>query len=93
MRDSNPRGREPNPLSNPATASFATVLDVYRSLNERRVESGERWRTVATETETETGAHLLANEIWREVISLPGGSLSAGLSASVPVSVLPSSSS
>ena len=32
MRDSNPRGREPNPLSNSAPARFRAFVDIHLSL-------------------------------------------------------------
>ena len=48
MRDSNPRGREPNPLSNPATGSFADASGRLHRLDWRArrtcTNAAERWQ-------------------------------------------------
>lgn len=54
MRDSNPRGREPNPLSNPEDAfvdHFADRIPVHNLVFE---DVDEPWRTLAVETPIET---------------------------------------
>jgi hypothetical protein len=54
MRDSNPRGLAPDPLSNSAPAHSGWFADGFLGLRARIANVGGRPRTVATETKTET---------------------------------------
>jgi hypothetical protein len=54
MRDSNPRGLAPNPLSNSAPGCFGEFADVHLSLHQRRSITDERQRTLTIETRIET---------------------------------------
>ena len=54
MRDSNPRGREPNPLSKSALVRSPPSLSVRSRVDRRRFVADERQRTFPTETRTET---------------------------------------
>jgi hypothetical protein len=54
MRESNPRGREPNPLSKSALVRSPPSLSVRSSVDRRRFVADERQRTFPTETRTET---------------------------------------
>jgi hypothetical protein len=54
MRDSNPRGLAPNPLSKLPPPLFTRVLAVCDERSSRLGNLGERGRTRATETRIET---------------------------------------
>ena len=54
MRDSNPRGLAPNPLSKSALRCFGVCADVHLSLRAGFANVGGRPRTATTETRTET---------------------------------------
>jgi hypothetical protein len=54
MRDSNPRGLAPNPLSNSAQSPFRALADGRLSLRADGMNAGGQPRMVATETRTET---------------------------------------
>jgi hypothetical protein len=54
MRDSNPRGLAPNPLSKSALVRSPPSLSVRSSVDRRRFVADEPQRTFPTETRTET---------------------------------------
>jgi hypothetical protein len=54
MRDSNPRGLAPNPLSKSALARSQASLSVHPCVDRRQLVAEERQRTIPTETRTET---------------------------------------
>ena len=56
MRDSNPRGLAPNPLSKSALIRFKRFPDGHLSLRGRFLDISGRPRTPTTETKTETMA-------------------------------------
>ena len=62
MRDSNPRGLAPNPLSKSALARFTVSPDVHLSLRGLFPNVSGRPRTVTTETRTETST-VIVNDV------------------------------
>jgi hypothetical protein len=88
MRDSNPRGREPNPLSKSALARFTVSPDVHLSLRGVFPNVSGRLRTVTTETRTETSTvkshdvdHHRGNA---ELDNVPKGEVTLTLVAKLP---------
>ena len=86
MRDSNPRGLAPNPLSNSALVCFRLSAEVHLSLRVDLTNVGGRARTAATETKTETTLMIKLPTVMRRIPEGLGvGTASGPESASVPL--------
>jgi hypothetical protein len=89
MRDSNPRGLAPNPLSKSALARFTVSPDVHLSLRGVFPNVSGRPRTVTTETRTETStvkSHDVDHRRGRAELdnNVPQGEVTLTLGAKVP---------